>query len=606
MKVENTHSQTAATSSSNFRIDSNPSVSSVRIPGNTPIQSENSEDSLQVAAKIAAGVRTANDTIRHDNASPSLPQVAEGAFREARQALSQMHALAAQSVLDSATDTERSALGQQFEALKQKLGSIAEAAASFIPQHGQNIRTQETAGITIDTAKSPAPANVQSEIKEVSSSPVQFTVDLGDYAISDAQSGERFFLSIGDSGASVSLQNGTNTTESLAQALNEAIGALPGGTISLGGYSFDVQVSGDTGLQFTYAGESGSLSASAYADMQAIIQNASVNGYYMSSDGIAPTAGRQSGNIGNIVSSFNTPAPVVNTLTFRSSLKVGDIFRMYGKQFELVLPGRPPSAAGVSTISVFAAAGNQDILSAMKNAIAVQFKNTFEVSTPAQNQLQIAQKTPGTGDVSFEMQPADNTVTTVQLRPSKLKVGDQITLHTNSSQGNESVSTYIHAKGNGMDEIAGSLLQNTGGIRQDNTLVFENADVSVDFSPLSGSAPQAVNAQDAKMLAVFRSMDAEGLGLNGASVSEKSAAGKAFNSTNSALAAVSRMSSSLKDETPSLQERVKAVASTAPAYDASVAQDLLNITSQQIRQSAPAAMVAQANAGVANALYLLR
>ena len=81
---------------------------------------------LAISSKMTSQIRGLNQAVRNANDAISMIQVAEGAMKGMSDMLQRMRELAVQSISDSNTANDRTALDSEFEQLKAEIERIAD------------------------------------------------------------------------------------------------------------------------------------------------------------------------------------------------------------------------------------------------------------------------------------------------------------------------------------------------------------------------------------------------------------------------------------------------------------------------------------------------
>lgn len=542
--------------------------------------------STAIASKLSAQVHNLNTAARSET----------GTVSDVQETLQRMNELAAAGSNGELGSEERAELSTEFEQLKEKLSGYLEHAEVSGASSAGSLRTAEDAGISIlmEEVAIETPIMKTTLAEGAADSAVQFAVDFSGFSVSDAQSGEALYMQIGDAGVPLSLPEGDFDSAAIAAKVAEYINTNDG-AIEVYGYEYTAQV--DTGapaqVVFTQSGDGAATDVPAAASPGQVAISAGYAGQ-----------GRTTGS-----PVYARRAPMVSTAAFSSSLRIGDTFTLSGKRFELVVPGGVPSK-GAYGISVFAAATNEDILAAMKDAMAAQFSNTLEISAGT-NEIKIEQKIPGEGDTQLEMTQAPRQNSAVEIDALRLKLGDAIALSLTDAGGRTTENTYIHAKGNTMTDVAASLLSGTTGTQSGNRLQFEDTSAAVEFMPVLDAPSSNVMMQppaDAGMA------DIASFGLGETSIDTQSSAQAAAGATGNALAKLSEQPSNLEamqqeiaaDASMFSQAAQNIAASKSSIGDVNIAEQMTNSARESIQAQVLAAVQAQANSEPQNALYLLR
>lgn len=324
------------------------------------------------------------------------------------------------------------------------------------------------------------------------------------------------------------------------------------------------------------------------------------------------TAPRASSNVMQQAASVDSSGVAKNTVSFRNAPRIGDMFEMSGKRFEIVTPGTAPSQTGVSAVSVTEAMTSQQIAEAMAQAFAAELGSDFQF-TAQDGAVNIQQLQAGVGDVSMSFTAAPQTNSTVQFDLSKLRAGDQISLTTTNSFGTQQTSTYTHQQGNSITDIQKSL----GGTARGNTLTFENTQAEVEFTPTQQSGRMSIQTgalQNEQTTFDIGSLSSEALGIANLDISTQDGAGQAITGIRNALSQVSDMRGNLGAMQNRFESKVNNLSQSAISqtesysriHDADMAQELTRLTIQNIMQRTQTAMMAQGNTNAGNILSLLR
>lgn len=577
---------------------------------------------MAISNNMKAQLGGLNMAARNTQDALSMLKTADGAGQQVHNILNRMNELAVSSANGILSNSDRQMISGVFNQLKSEIDNIA-GTANFnninlldgTLSSLNELRTAESAGISVSTYYEDSPSSMETSVSEdytevSEGSPATFDVSLGDYAVSGASEGDTLSVSIGDNTIELTLDAGDYSASDIASMVAEQIGS---DGLQIDGNAYTVSASGNA-LTFTYdnggsavnniAVDSGSLAAisvnAAYAPADESAQ-ASVSGSYSGSP-VSISGGE----------TYSGQPVQINTARISGSLKAGDVFSMGGKHFELVVPGQTPSSQDASPISIFEAAGNAQIIQAARDAMAASVGHNLNI-TAKNNTIQISQKTPGKGDVSIKMTPAQNKSSMVNFSPSKLRAGDQITLNITNNRGNTRQVTYTHAEGNTMNDIAKSL----GGSRIGNSLNFSGQSVSVDFKGGAGAgSPMQIqtgaNRGDTKKLDVG-SLNTTNLGLADISIDTPDKARSAVTAIKNALGQVSqqrgslgamqnRMESTLNSLNVSIENQT---AAQSRIEDMDIAQGAMQNMLAKIQQEAQTSMLAQSNINAGSILSLL-
>lgn len=430
-----------------------------------------------------------------------------------------------------------------------------------------------------------------------------------------SRAGEVITVNFVDPVAGNSLTRGTNTASDVARSIMEAEKVSYDGNAILENKNAVMQSENAVQIRLKFNEEQNSPSGARAAQQRMNEMSASIS--YTAADGGAPQ-GTMS-NAQNVT--FTSTAPAVdhggqsikiNTVNFHMPLRVGDIFRMSGKVFELVVPGGVARNQGASTISIFAAQTSGDVMQAMRRAMASQFRNEFKIEGSG-NQIKIEQQTQKSGDVALEMTPSPHSSTSVSFDMSNLRAGDQITLNVQNAQGANVSNSYIYMRGDSGANLASTLTQGTNGVQGENSLNFEDSSVSVAFTPAQ-SAGRGVSVQGGGAAAALEvsAMNTAGLGLDRTSLQSTASASAAGSAVKSAMGMVAAQRSSMGAMQSQLQTRMyemkqssAALADQQTRVDDKKAGDMLRATLESIKQQTGAAKNAQANTRSQNVLTLL-
>ncbi len=431
----------------------------------------------------------------------------------------------------------------------------------------------------------------------------------------DSRAGEAITINFVDASVGDSLTRGTNTAADVARSIMEAEKVNYDGNAILESKNAVMQSENAVQIRLKFNEEQNSPSGARAAQQRMNEMNASIS--YTAADGGAPQGEMR--NAQDVT--FTSTAPGVdhggqsikiNTVNFNMPLRVGDIFRMSGKVFELVVPGGMAKNQGASTISIFAAQTSGDVMQAMRRAMAAQFRNDFKIEGSG-SEIKIEQQTPKSGDVALEMTPSQHSSTSVSFNMNNLRAGDQITLKVQSAQGASASNSYIYMRGDSAETMAATLTQGTNGVLADNSINFDDSSVSASFAPAQ-SAGRGVIVQGGGAAAELEvsAMNTAGLGLEGTALSSPANAQAAGVAVKSAMGVVSAQRSAMGAMQNQLQTRLYDVrrssavlAEQSARVDDKQAGDMLRATQQSIMQQMGAARSAQANTRSQNVLTLL-
>ena len=597
---------------------------------------------LAISAKMSSQLRGLNMSARNTEDAVSLVRTAEGAMQETDSILQRMNELAVQSSNGILSASDRSKLSDEFNQLRQEINDISSRTnfnnmnildGSFSVQGTP--RTAETEGIFVNSSMQPA-ANTAAMTQQTSfdtsqitnGQQAQFSMDLSNISISGAGAGEQFQLSIGGETLALNLDAGQSySSADLAQGIADS---YQGQSVTLGGNSYSISAgtsgSGSGVLEFTL--DNGGDAANNVAVSQQEIESyaASASASYVAADASSPVSGTAGGAISTMpvmVSegvAYDSTGPQMTTYSFGGgSLGVGDVFRMNGRSFELVLPGGMVKTQGAAGIGVFEASSNEQILQAMRDAAVGEFGNTFNISTQG-SEIKFVQKQSGVGETNASFRPAQQVNSSVQVDPGRLRAGDTITVNLTNRQGRQVSNTYTHAAGNGMREISAALTQGTSAKVSGNTMLFDDASASVDFTPTAAQQGSDMRIQsgatEGEQTAIgIRAMNSASLGLDNLDISTQDGASRAITATRSALEMVSDQRSTLGATQNRLESKISNIRQSAENLtaaesrisDADMAEQILNFTRYNIQNKVSTAMQAQANSMMPqNVLALLR
>lgn len=578
---------------------------------------------LAISNKMKAQLGGINMAARNSQDAISLMNTAEGALQEVHSMLDRMNELAVQSANGILSAEDRGILNAEFTQLKQEINDISSQSQfnnmSLLDGSLSSLgtmRSAETTGISVSTMTEIAEPVMQTSMSTDTSAitdgaQAQFGVDLGSYEITGSMAGETFSLQVGDATLSFELQGGNYDAQSLAQGIADS---LAGQSITIEGNDYTVAASGNT-LEFAY--DNGGMAENNIAIATESLENLDVAASYQPADGLllqgAATGAIQSAPVDVSEGEAYNAAPIqMNTARFSGSLKVGDMFNMGGKRFELVVPGTAPSSQDVSPMSILYASSNDQILQQMRDVMAAEMEN-MDVSVSG-NEIKIAQKTPGQGDVSMSMTPANTQSSMVNFNPGRLQAGDQIQLNITDAQGAQRSVSYTHEQGNGMNDIARAL----GGTRIGNSLSFDNQSVSVEFTPTERSG-SGLKIQSGPTEGDFKGVDIQAmntanLGLDDISIDTQENASSAMTAVQNAVNQVSDQRGSLGAMQNRMQHTINNLnvaaenqaAAISRIEDLDMAQGMMRNMQLRIQEQAQTSMLAHSNANAQNVLSLLR
>ncbi|MDL2238427.1 hypothetical protein LJC56_11495 [Christensenellaceae bacterium OttesenSCG-928-K19] len=589
---------------------------------------------LAISAKMSAQLRGLNMAARNTQDAVSLVQTSEGAMQETESILQRMNELAVQSSNGILSKSDRAKLSDEFNQLRQEINDISKNTNfnnmnildGSLSAQGST-RTATTEGIFVNSTMQPA-ADAASMTQQVSfdasqitnGQQAQFSVDLQSFAIAGAGTGEQFQLAVGDQTLAMDLTAGQSyAAADLAQGIADS---LQGQSVQIDGNSYNVGVSGSGVLEFTL--DNGGDVANNVAVSQQTMESYAVSASYAAADGASPVSGTASGAVASMpvmVSegvAHNATGPKITTASFSGRLGVGDVFRMNGKQFELVLPGGTPKNQYASAIGIFEGSSNDQILQAMREASISMFGDTFEISTQG-SEIRFEQKVSGEGEMNVSFTSGQQVNTSVQVDPARLRAGDTISLSLTNRQGETITNTYTHMEGNGMDEIAAALTQGASAKVSGNTMLFDNASANLEFNPVqqqgSGIRIQSGPTEGERTAIGIRSLNSADLGIDDLDISTQGGASRAITSIRSALEMVSDQRSTLGATQNRLESKMSNLRQSAENLtaaesrisDADMAEEIINFTKYNIQNKVVTAMQAQANSMMSqNVLSLLR
>ncbi len=430
-----------------------------------------------------------------------------------------------------------------------------------------------------------------------------------------ARAGEAITVNFVDAAVGNSLTRGTNTASDVARSIIEAEKLSYDGNEVMESKNAVMRSENAVQIRLKFNEQQNSPSGARAAQQRMSEMSASIS--YTAADGGAPQGEMR--NAQDVT--FTSTAPGVdhggqsikiNTVNFHMPLRVGDIFRMSGKVFELVVPGGVAQNQGASTISIFAAQTSGDVMQAMRRAMAAQFRNTFKIEGSG-NQIKIEQQTPKSGDVALEMTPSQHSSTAVSFNMDSLRAGDQITLNVQTAQGASVSNSYVYMRGDSAESLSSTLARGTNGVQTEGGINFEDSRVSVAFEPAQASGRGViVQGGGAAAELEIAAMNTAGLGLDGTSLQSAAGASAAGAAVKSALGAVSQQRSAMGAMQSQLQSRMynmkqsSAVLTEQQArVDDKQAGDMLRSAMESIKQRTGAARNAQANTRSQNVLTLL-
>ncbi len=586
--------------------------------------------SMATSAKITTEVRSINTALRNTQDASSLLNKADGAMGQIEGVLQRMNALSEQSA-NGGADVDRQKLDAEFNQMKRDVNDIAQQAAfhnmrildGSLSREGAQ-RSAQTEGIHVEfhsrTQDAVLSQTISSAVPEEAS--VEAVVDLGRLQVQNAEAGEMITVNFGDTAIGASLKRGTNTAADIARSILDAEKVTYEGNMAISRHNVSMEVENTIQLRLAFSGVDSNTQTA--QETVAPLQNVEVSVAYTAANGVDPGQGvmQYAQDI-----SFTSTAPgvqyssapiKVNRAVFKSPLKVGDTFHVSGKLFELVVPGGAAKTQGASTISLFAAQTNQDVVKAMKDAMALQLENHFTLKAEG-NEIQIEQKSPESGDVNISMQPAQHNSTTVEFDMNRLQTGDQLELQITDQKGQAVANSYLHIRGNSAADMAGILTRGTNGVLSgDNALTFEDSQVLVKFEPMQSNRGRELlvqtGTQENEQLNIgIQATNTAALGLDNVGIATQETARAATSTMQNALEVVSNRSATLNEMQSKLGNRLsmlqQAAIGTTEAQntirDVEIATEKTKNTLQGITKQANTAMQAQANSKSHNVLSLL-